>query len=70
MRRSSKGESGKSRSIAVVRTGAGIVSQVKAVQKLQRQRVHGDAGGHSEVICPKNRVDELGADATMQVGEC
>ena len=53
LRRSSKGESGKSRSNAVVRTGAGIASQVNVVQKPQRRRAHGDARGQNEVIWPK-----------------
>ena len=44
LRRSNKGESGKSRSNAFVRTGAGIASQVKVVQRQQRQRSHSDAG--------------------------
>ena len=43
----SKGENGKSRS------GAGIASQVKVVQKPQRQRAHGDVGRQNAVIWPK-----------------
>ena len=43
-----------------------MASQVNVVQKPQRQRAHSDAGGQNEV----KEVDELGADATLQAGEC